>query len=71
MSKAIEESRPTLPQVRAALVQSLSQEQLNLVGAWLGLESLENGSEETFQAGKLALGYAARKGSELPDFRVS
>ena len=52
---------PNLSAVRAEVVRSLTSEQLGLIGVWLGLESIESGSEETFQAGKRLLAEAERK----------
>ena len=46
---------PQLSDVRAEVVRSLSSDQLNLVGVWLGLESIESESDEMFQAGKRLL----------------
>ena len=60
------DQRPDLASVRAALMQALSQEQLNLVGLWLGLESLEANSDTVYQIGKQALAYASLKAEQTP-----
>lgn len=48
----IESKAPTLPQLRAAMIAQLSEEQRNLVCVWLGLEAIERGSDDVFMLGK-------------------
>jgi hypothetical protein len=43
---------PSLPDMRAAMVSQLSEEQKRLVCVWLGLEAIARGSEDVFKLGK-------------------
>ena len=55
--------RPKLADVRAEVARSLTTDQLQLISVWLGLEAIESGSDEMFQAGKRLLAEAERKGN--------
>ena len=43
---------PTLPQLRAAMINQLSEQQRRLVCVWLGLESIERNSTDVFKLSK-------------------
>jgi len=43
---------PTLPQLRAAMISQLTEQQRRLVCVWLGLESIERNSPDVFKLSK-------------------
>lgn len=54
----IPSNMPSVDKMRRAMLESFSPDQLELIGAWLGLESIEAGSEEIFQCGRRLLSYS-------------
>jgi hypothetical protein len=43
---------PTLPQLRAAMINQLTKQQRRLICVWLGLEAVERNSNDVFELGK-------------------
>ena len=51
-------NQPSAIAFRNEVARQLSAEQLQIVGAWLGLEAMENKSDVVFQLGKTLLNIA-------------